>query len=134
MKRNALLKNILLFTPLVLFTHLGCAQEKTLNLNQLIGTWELDLTPENQSDSKFAIMEIEKIAKNLVEGIFYRKGVKITEGRTNTQSGKIYVALVSGDNSGTYNTSLYLENGKLYGSTHSIKKDFLSVWIAKKIN
>jgi hypothetical protein len=133
MKTNTIFKFILIFTPLILFTQLGCAQEKGLDLNELIGKWELDLTPGNQSDSKIAIMKIEKIANNLVEGIFYRKGVKITEGRTNTQSGRIYVALVSGDNSGNYNTAFYLENGKLYGSTHSIKKDFLSVWVAKKI-
>jgi vancomycin permeability regulator SanA len=134
MKRNDLLKAMLLFTALLLITHLGYAQEKSLDLNQLIGSWELDLTPENESDSKFAIMKIEKIANNLVEGIFYREGVRITEGRTNIQSGKIYVALVSGDNSGNYNTSFFLENGKLYGSTHSLKKDFLSVWVAKKMH
>lgn len=132
MKRNLNLKAMPLLLAILLITLFGYAQEKLLDLNQLIGSWELDLTPDNQSDSKFAIMRIDQIDNNLVEGIFYRKGVKITEGRTNTQSGKIYVALVSGDNSGNYNTSFYLENGKLYGSTHSLKKDFLSVWIAKK--
>ena len=35
-------------------------------------------------------------------------------------------------NSGDYNTSFYLKNGKLYGSTHSLKKDFLAVWEAVK--
>lgn len=132
MKRNLNLKAMPLLLAILLITLFGYAQEKLLDLNQLIGSWELDLTPDNQSDSKFAIMRIDQIDNNLVEGIFYRKGVKITEGRTNSQSGKIYVALVSGDNSGNYNTSFYLENGKLYGSTHSLKKDFLSVWIAKK--
>ena len=37
-----------------------------------------------------------------------------------------------GDNSGIYNTSFYYKNVLLYGTTHSIDKDFLAVWIATK--
>lgn len=109
-----------------------CAQEDALDLKQLIGKWKLDMTPENKEDSNFSMMTIDGIDINKIEGEFYREGVIIEEGRTNTQLGIIYVALVSRDNSGSYNTTFYLKDGKLYGSTHSIKKDFLSVWIATK--
>jgi len=106
---------------------------KTPDLNLLVGTWNLDMSPENKSDENFAIMEITKVTDNSIEGFFYRKGVEIQEGRINTQTGIIYAALVSGDNSGSYNTAFYLKDDILYGTTHSINRDFLSVWTAIKI-
>jgi len=109
------------------------SQQSELNIQQLKGTWKLDMTPENKMDSNFAIMKIDTISDNKVEGSFYREGVSIREGRTNTNCGKIYVALVSGDNSGDYNSAFYLENGKLYGTTHSLERDFLAVWVGEKM-
>ena len=100
--------------------------------NVLIGTWKLDMSPENQTDGNFAMMRIEKIKNGSFKGVFYREGVKIRKGRINTQTGVIHGALVSGDNSGDYNTSFYLKEGKLYGTTHSLSRDFLSVWVATK--
>ena len=110
-----------------------CIQEDALDLQQLVGKWKLDMTPENKEDSNFAMMTINAIDINNIEGEFYREGVIIEEGRTNTNLGIIYAALVSRDNSGSYNTTFYLKEGKLYGSTHSIKKDFLFVWIGTKV-
>ncbi|MCZ4410542.1 hypothetical protein O3Q51_17130 [Cryomorphaceae bacterium 1068] len=99
---------------------------------ELIGMWKLDMTPHIPDDNQFAIMEIGKINDNTFKGIFYREGVKIQNGQLNSSTGRIYGALVSGDNSGSYNTSFYLEDGKLYGSTHAIERNFLSVWVATK--
>jgi len=110
----------------------SCAQDINLKAQELVGTWKLDMSPQDKSDNNFAIMIIDKVAKNSIKGTFYRKGVKIREGRINTLTHRVYGALVSGDNSGDYNTSFYLKDGKLYGSTHSLKKDFLSVWEAVK--
>ncbi len=102
------------------------------NVDALLGNWKIDMSPSDKSDNNYAIMIIDKVSNNSIEGTFYREGVKIREGRVNTLNSNIYVALVSGDNSGDYNTSFYLKNGKLYGSTHSLKKDFLAVWEATK--
>jgi len=110
----------------------SCAQDINLKAQELVGTWKIDMSPQDKSDNNFAIMIIDKVAKNSIKGTFYRKGVKIREGRINTLTNHVYGALVSGDNSGDYNTSFYLKDGKLYGSTHSLKKDFLSVWEAVK--
>ncbi|MBW1295435.1 hypothetical protein [Aquimarina litoralis] len=122
------------FTVLVLLTSFfSFSQEDTKDLQQLVGEWKLDMSPQDSTDSNFAMMRIDKITPKSVEGTFYREGVKMREGRVNTQLDVIYVALISGDNSGDYNTTFYYKNGKLYGSTHSIKKDFLAVWIAEKI-
>lgn len=98
----------------------------------LLGLWKLDMSPHIQDDDNFAMMRITRIEGSTFEGTFYRDGVSITEGRLNTQRGIIYGALVSGDGSGEYNTTFYYENGKLYGSTHAIQRQFLSVWIATK--
>lgn len=100
--------------------------------SQLVGTWKLDMSPQDKTDNNFAIMRIETVKENSFTGVFYREGVPITEARINTQLGIVYGALVSGDNSGDYNTSFYLKDGVLHGSTHSLKKDFLAVWTATK--
>ena len=125
-------KTTLLLITFLFFVHSAKSQDSELDLQELVGIWKLDLSPENKTDSNFAYMKIDSISNNRVIGDFYREGVAIREGRTNIQSGKIYIALVSGDNSGDYNTAFYLENGKIYGSTHALDRDFLAVWIGEK--
>lgn len=106
--------------------------QNDLDINILLGTWKLDMSPSDTTDSNYASMEITKVSDNSLEGYFYRKGVEIREGRINTQMGIIYAALVSGDNSGSYNTSFYYKDGILIGTTHAINRNFLSVWTATK--
>lgn len=128
------MRQLMTFTVFVLVTSFySFSQEGTNDLQQLVGEWKLDMSPQDTTDSNFAMMRIDKITSKSVEGTFYREGVKMREGRVNTQLDVIYVALISGDNSGDYNTTFYYKNGKLYGSTHAIKKDFLAVWTAEKI-
>ena len=109
-------------------------QSTEINLNELVGSWKLDMSPQDNTDSNFAMMNITKVEGNTFEGEFYREGVKITNAQINTQLGVVYGALVSGDNSGTYNTTFVYKNGMLEGTTHSIDKKFLSVWTATKTN
>ena len=108
--------------------------EKNIDLNLLVGTWKLDMSPEDKTDSNFATMEIDEVTENSFEGYFYRQGVKIRQGRINTQTGVIYGALVSGDNSGEYNSTFYYKDGILFGTTHALNRGFLSVWTATKSN
>ena len=98
----------------------------------LLGTWQLDMSPQDKTDANFAMMKITKVEENSFEGEFYRKGVKIKNGQINTQLGIIYGALISGDNSGTYYSTFYLKDGMLHGSTHAVNRNFLSVWTATK--
>ena len=120
----------------LLFIPIGLgAQTTDLDLNVLVGKWKLDMSPQDETDSNFALMNITRIEGNTFKGEFYREGVKIKEGRITTSQGIIYAALVSGDNSGTYNTTFHFKDGVLHGTTHSIDKDFLAVWKAiKQIN
>lgn len=99
---------------------------------ELIGTWKLDMSPQDKTDDNFAMMRIEAIDGYSFTGTFYREGVALKNGQLNTQRGIVYGALVSGDNSGTYNSTFYLKDGKLYGTTHALDRNFLAVWIATK--
>ena len=130
---NILLSAMLIFTNITFFT-VNQSQNNTPDINVLIGNWKLDMSPSNKSDNNFASMEITKVTNNSIDGFFYREGVEIKEGRINTQTGTIYAALVSGDNSGEYNSTFYYKDGHLFGTTHSLSKDFLSVWTAIKLD
>ena len=110
------------------------AQSTAIDLTVLVGKWKLDMSPQDKTDSNFAKMNITKIEGNTFKGEFYREGVKIRNARINTQLEVIYGALVSGDNSGIYNTTFYYKDGMLHGTTHSIDKKFLAVWTATKSN
>ena len=125
------MKSLLLFLFVSLCTIIPTDTEK-LDSDVLIGTWQLDMTPENPNDENFAMMRIRKIRDGIIKGSFYREGVKFQDGRFNTQTGTIYGALVSGDNSGKYNTSFYFKVAILYGSTHALESGFLAVWVATK--
>ncbi|MFK8012002.1 MAG: hypothetical protein AB8B80_08190 [Marinicellaceae bacterium] len=109
------------------------AQANKDDINQLLGEWQLDMTPENHEDDNFALMHISSIADNKIQGDFYRKGVKIQQAQINQQSNVLKAALISEDNSGKYHSSFYLEGEKLIGTTHAIDRGFLAIWTAKKI-
>lgn len=119
---------------MILFINTVRGQDTAINVEQLIGTWKLDMSPQDTSDNNFAMMRIASVAGDSLMGEFYREGVAIKEGRINTQRGIVYAALVSGDNSGEYNTSFYLQKGVLYGSTHALNRKFLAVWTATKVD
>jgi hypothetical protein len=105
----------------------------SIDLSVLVGHWRIDMSPQDSTDDNFAMMKITKIVDHSFEGEFYREGVKARKVQTNTQRGIIYSSFISGDNSGTYNTTFYYQDGMLYGATHAVDRDFLAVWTASKI-
>lgn len=119
--------SVLLVTP-----QLSKAQSTEIDLTVLVGTWKLDMSPQDQTDANFAMMEISEVSGNSFKGDFYREGVAIADAQLNTQLGIIYGALISGDNSGDYNSSFYFKDGVLHGTTHAVNRNFLAVWTAKK--
>ena len=98
----------------------------------LKGTWQIDLTPNDTTDSNFATMTIESIDDSQFFGEFYRTGVPIQKGQLNISNGKVFGALISADGSGQYASSFQYDNGKLHGTTHALDRQFLAVWIATK--
>jgi hypothetical protein len=127
------MKSVILGTLFLLcIGSLHAQSTNSFSPNDFVGEWQLDMTPNDSTDSNFALMRIEKVDDKGFYGVFYREGVAIEEGRINTQTAHPYGALVSRDNSGSYNTSFYFKEGKLFGSTHAIDRDFLAVWTATK--
>lgn len=124
------MKITLFFSLLMLLTISVKAQDPQV----LVGRWKLDMSPQDKTDNYFAMMEITRVRGNEMEGTFYREGVELREGKLNTRTGALYGALISGDNSGEYNTTFYYKDGKLYGSTHAVDRGFLAVWEATKDN
>lgn len=117
---------------LLLFPNDIIAQSVDVDLNVLVGKWKLDMSPQDDTDSNFAMMEISSIEGNSFTGVFYREGVKIKNAHINTQLGIIHAALISGDGTGDYNTSFYYKDGVLQGTTHAVNRNFLAVWTATK--
>ncbi len=125
----------LFFLSFLLFTLVSCEslhESAEVDPNLLLGEWILDMSPHEPSDSNFAMMKITKVAEESFQGEFYREGVSIQNAQINTQLGFIYAALVSGDDTGQYNTSFYYKAGVIYGSTHAVDRNFLSVWKANR--
>ncbi len=124
--------NLILFTILLLASSYQVKAQSTDPVNTLIGKWKLDMTPQDPNDSNFSYMEIIKIKNGEVSGWFYREGVNMRFGRYDDSTGVPYIALVSGDNSGDYNTTMKLVNGRLEGTTHALKREFIAFWVAEK--
>ena len=123
---------IVLISVFLSIPQLSKAQSTELDLTVLVGKWKLDMSPQNQTDANFALMQISKVEGNSFTGYFYREGVEIKDAQLNTQLGVIYGALISGDNSGDYNSSFYLKDDILHGTTHAVNRNFLAVWTAVK--
>ena len=125
---------LVLFTSLLTLTATDVPQgTDSVDLEVLVGHWQLDMSPQDQTDDNFAMMNISIIVDGTLTGEFYREGVEIRNAQTNTQLGIIYGSLISGDRSGTYNTTFYYKGGVLHGTTHAVDKNFLAVWTAVKV-
>ena len=61
------------------------AQSTDVDLNVLIGKWKLDMSPQDKTDSNFAMMEITKVEGNTFKGVFYREGVEIRDAQINSR-------------------------------------------------
>lgn len=123
------------FIPFSFLLLILCSFTPELTTNdpfkELEGTWKLDLTPGDTTDDNFTEMTIKEITPLGVKGEFY--WTKMRKGQVNIDYEGIYFAFVTNDGSGDYNTAAHYKNGKLSGSTHSLGRDFLSVWTAVKV-
>lgn len=121
---------ISLFIILVSLPALTLSQ--VLKPSDLVGTWQVDLRPTPDSDAyyqDFIIKELD-VDEGKITGIFYFSEIK--ESAINTDWDKIVISFVTEDNSGFYNTTVVVEDGKMSGTTHSIGREFVSVWTAEK--
>lgn len=137
MKTTLLAASLLLFTSFFAFaqtanptsqTVLPAIDRQTL-LQELIGNWEIDLRP-TPTDSpyivKFTITKLD--GEGVLQGTFY--DTPFTNGRINTEWGKLHFAFTTSDGSNTYFTSGYLSNGKLSGATFTEGRGFVMPWFS----
>jgi len=119
-----------LAATLVLTSH-GYTQD--LDIQQLVGEWKVDLRPTPDAEGYFQKLIITKADENGIEGTFYYHS-EILESAVNLDWNLLAFAFVTRDNSGFYNSTARLINGRLKGTTHSVERDFLAIWSAEKVN
>jgi len=123
----------------VLFSLMNCcisgsSEPASTTQHPLLGSWQLDMTPDDLTDQQFAWMRIASVTGDRFSGEFYRPGVTIRHGQLNQQGDRLYGALTSADNSGSYHTQFSLSDGVLTGTTHALDRGFLAVWKAHRIH
>ncbi len=97
---------------------------------QLLGTWTVDLRPKPDAPAYLKTLVVTAVDGNRFQGSFY--DTPITDGRLNTDWGKLRIAFVTADSSGAYNHSAVLEGSQLEGLTLSTGRGFLAYWRASK--
>lgn len=112
-------------------SELSLARTPAPTLAALAGTWVVDLrpTPDAPAYTQELVLALEKGGGSLT-GSFY--GSPLAEVRVNTAFGSPHVAFTTADGAGTYATVARLVGDELRGTTHSLGRDFLSVWTATR--
>jgi hypothetical protein len=127
-------KSLWFVAAFALITSVALAQtpkQTILSASDLLGTWKVDLRPTPDAASYFQEFVVTKVnPNNSFEGTFY--GTPITQGRINTTWGAVRIAFVTADQSGPYNHSAVLKEGRMEGLTNSTGREFLAYWSAVK--
>lgn len=96
----------------------------------LAGTWTIDLRPGPAAAPAPASMIIESVDDGTLAGTYY--GSPILNGRVNVSWGRTHFAFVTEDGTGSYHTSGVIEGDRISGTTHSLGREFLSVWSGRR--
>ena len=70
MKKINYLMSTLFLALSISLCQFSYGQDKEIDLQELVGTWKLDLSPEKTTDSNFALMKIDSISDNLLVRVF----------------------------------------------------------------
>ena len=96
----------------------------------LLGTWKVDLRPNPEAEPYYKSFVVTSVEGRSFSGSFY--DTPISQGRINTDWGKLRIAFVTTDGSGPYYHSATLESDSLEGLSNSTGRDFLAYWSAVK--
>ena len=94
----------------------------------LPGTWQVDLRPTPDAEPYYKSFIVTSVEGRSFSGSFY--DAPISQGRINTDWGKLRIAFETNDGSGPYHHSATLEGDRLVGLSNSIGRDFLAYWSA----
>ncbi len=96
----------------------------------LLGTWQVDLRPTPDAEPYYKSFVVTSVEGRSFSGSFY--DAPISQGRINTDWGKLRIAFETNDGSGPYHHSATLEGDSLEGLSNSTGRDFLAYWSAVK--
>ena len=96
----------------------------------LLGTWKVDLRPTPDAEPYYQQFVVTTVQGGSFSGTFY--DAPISEGRINSDWGKLRIAFVTVDGSGPYYHSATLEHKSLEGLSNSTGRGFLAYWTAVK--
>lgn len=119
----------------VMCIHLGaCAASKSPSATDvediLLGTWQVDLRPSPDAEPYYKALVVTSVQGQSFSGSFY--DAPISQGRINSDWGKIRIAFTTADGSGPYHHSAILDGNKLEGLSNSTGRNFLAYWSALK--
>ncbi len=97
----------------------------------LVGTWKVDLRPLPDADPYYQEFVVSEASDDTLAGSFY--GTPISNGGLNNDWGELRFAFVTGDGTGAYNTTGVVRGNRIEGTTHSVGRNFLSVWSAQRV-
>lgn len=97
----------------------------------LVGTWQVDLRPTPDAEPYYQEFEVFDVEGSELTGRFY--GSEIVQGSINDDWGQVRFAFTTQDGSGIYHTAGVLDGDRLSGTTHSLGRNFLSVWTAERM-
>lgn len=103
---------------------------KSVNKEDLLGEWTLDLRPTPQSEAYFQPFVVETIKDNSFQGTFY--GSPVEGSLLNDNWEKLYFAFTTKDVNNEYYHSGYLLDGKLHGMTYCPNREFAAPWRGSK--
>jgi hypothetical protein len=106
------------------------ASAAQISADRLPGTWIVDLRPTPDAEPYYKEFVITAVDGNSFSGTFY--DTPISEGRVNTDWGKLRIAFMTEDGSGPYYHAAVLEGDTLEGTSNSTGRDFLAYWSAVK--
>jgi CubicO group peptidase (beta-lactamase class C family) len=100
------------------------------NLENIKGTWQLDLRPDPNSEPYLKDFIIEPTKGKEFSGEFY--GTKFTSGYFNTDWENLYFAFTTGDKDNIYYHSGYIIGDKIFGISFCEGRKFTSHWTGTK--
>lgn len=100
------------------------------NLDNVKGTWLLDLRPDPNSEPYLKDFIVQPTKGKEFSGEFY--GTKFTGGYFNTDWENLYFAFTTGDKDNIYYHSGYIIGNKIYGISYCEGRKFTSHWTGTK--
>lgn len=102
----------------------------SVGLDELPGTWSVDLRPTPDADPYLKTFTIDAIDGNRVTGSFY--DTPFDDGVLNADWGTVVIAFTTSDSRTSYHHSAEIDGDQLVGRTHAPDRGFLSVWTGER--